>query len=62
MTRNNITTPTNTRIYGLRSFTNPSEAWNVVCSNWTCNEDKLLVLNDEKFKKMVVERVIIKGS
>jgi hypothetical protein len=23
MTRNNITTPTNTRIYGLRSFTNP---------------------------------------
>ena len=60
MTRNNITTPTNTRIYGLRSFTNPSEAWNVVCSNWTCNEDKLLVLNDEKFKKMVVERVIIK--
>ena len=60
MTRNNITTLTNTRIYGLRSFTNPSEAWNVVCSNWTCNEDKLLVLNDEKFKKMVVERVIIK--
>lgn len=66
MTKNtNYSNHRNIGIYGLRSFLNPQDAWNVVCSKWGNEEDNIQILNDETFKKVIVERVIevvIKGK
>ena len=55
----------NTGIYGLRSFITPQDAWYVVCSKWGNEEDNIQILNDDNFKKVIVERVIevvVKGK
>ena len=47
-------------VYGLQSFTDPSEAWKVMSSDFGSYEIDLQILNDKTFVKAVMEQIIIR--
>ena len=46
-------------IMGLHSFTNPQDAWNVMCTNWGTGYENMVILDDKRFCQTIVERAII---
>lgn len=47
-------------VYGLQSFTDPSEAWKVMSGDFGSYEIDLQILNDKTFVKAVMEQIIIR--
>lgn len=47
-------------VYGLQSFTDPSEAWKVMSCDFGSYEVDLQILNDKTFVKAVMEQTIIR--
>ena len=50
----------NINVYGLQSFTDASEAWKVMSSDFGSYEIDLQILNDNTFVKAVMEQIIIR--
>ena len=50
----------NINVFGLQSFTDPSEAWKVMSSGFGSYEVDLQILNDKTFVKAVMEQIIIR--
>ena len=50
----------NINVFGLQSFTDPSEAWKVMSSGFGSYEIDLQILNDKTFVKAVMEQIIIR--
>ena len=50
----------NINVFGLQSFTDPSEAWKVMSSGFGSYEIDLQTLNDKTFVKAVMEQIIIR--
>lgn len=46
-------------VFGLHSFTNPQNAWNVICANWGSDAEQMAVLDDNRFRQSVIEQAII---
>lgn len=46
------------KIYGLHSFYNPQEAWDIITADWGY-ESGIQILDDAKFEKAVIEQAII---
>lgn len=47
----------NINVYGLQSFTDASEAWKVMSSDFGSYEIDLQILNDNTFVKAVMEQI-----
>ena len=47
------------KIYGLHSFTNPQDAWEVMGYEWGGSDESIHLLDDRKFKVAVTEKIII---
>ena len=47
------------KIYGLHSFTNPQDAWEVMGYEWDGSDESVHLLDDRKFKVAVTEKIII---
>ena len=50
----------NINVFGLQSFTDPSEAWKVMSSGFGSYEIDLQILSDKTFVKAVMEQIIIR--
>ena len=50
----------NINVFGLQSFTDPSEAWKVMSNGFGSYEIDLQILNDKTFVKAVMEQIIIR--
>ena len=50
----------NKNVFGLQSFTDASEAWKVMSSDFGSYEIDLQILNDNTFVKAVMEQIIIR--
>lgn len=50
----------NKNVYGLQSFTDPSEAWKVMSSDFGSYEIDMQILNDKTIVKAVMEQIIIR--
>ena len=48
----------NKNVYGLQSFTDPQDAFEVVCLNWGSNTEEMAILDDYRFSQVIVERAI----
>ena len=45
-------------VYGLHSFENPQDAFEVICSNWGSNTEEMAILDDYRFSQVIIERAI----
>mgnify|MGYP003461502135 CR=1 FL=1 len=50
----------NINVFGLKSFTDPNEAWKVMSCDFGSYEINLQILNDKTFVKAIVEQIIIR--
>ena len=48
----------NKNVYGLQSFTDPQDAFEVVCLNLGSNTEEMAILDDYRFSQVIIERAI----
>ena len=48
----------NIKVFGLQSFIDPQDAFEVVCLNWGSNTEEMAILDDYRFSQVIIERAI----